>query len=105
MASPGWALGYLGLLAVLVTGQLLVCGGENPDTSGNLFTSIMALITGTYCDDLWPQVQFLLFVVITIPGVILLFGFIEPLFSGTIGGLIAGTAALLLLGGFLLGIG
>lgn len=107
MAVPGWALGWLGLTATLVIGQILVCevaDEDHPDTSGNIFETILGLVTGTFCAGLPVLVQLILFLIITVPGVLLLYGLVEPLFSGSIGGLVAGGVALLLIGGFFVGV-
>lgn len=103
MVAPSWSIAYLGYLALIVTVQVAVCDQDHPETTNNVFTDILGLATGTYCDELWPEVQLVLFLTITIPGVLLLFALVSPLWSASVGGLVAGGLALLLLGGFFVG--
>lgn len=104
MVAPSWSIAYLCYLAFIVGVQVAVCEQPHPEVENNVFTDVLGLATGTYCAALWPQVQFILFLTVTIPGVLLLYSLVAPLWSASVGGLIAGGLSLLLLGGFLVGI-
>jgi len=92
------------MLAVLIPGQVLICGGDHPDTDGNIAVSIFAIISGTYCEDLWPLLQFILFALINIPGLAFLFQLLAPAFNNAITGTVVGVGAALALVNFLVGI-
>lgn len=100
MVAPGWTIGYFVYLAFVVLIQVAVCEQEHPEVQNNVFLDILGLATGTYCTMLWPQIQFILFLTITLPATLLLYSLLTPIFSGTTPGLIAGAVALLLLGTF-----
>lgn len=99
-----WALAWLGLAATLITGQVLVCGSTLPGEDDNIVTAVLNSAVGTHCDgtagrpDMHPAVQFTLFLLITVPGLILIFSLVAPILSASVGGLIAFALALTALG-------
>lgn len=107
MDTPGWLIPVLGLFVFVTVASFFICGSPFEDETNNPFTALLDLITHNQCDGLAGWLDWALFMMTTVPLLVLLFTALKPLFNNAITAIIASialiTTALVVLINFLFG--
>lgn len=86
-----WLFAWLGLSALMFVSKSFICSGELPGNNGNLFDFLQALLGFGGCAGVSSEFQFLLALIMWVPGLILIGQFVVPIVAGASANPIVGT--------------
>jgi len=89
---PSWTLKLLFFVTIIQSLSVLFCGASASAASNDPIEYVIRLATFTGCSGFHPLLIFALFVLSTLPLLLLLYLFLSPLFNNSVTGAIAGIA-------------